>query len=132
MEKALGGPRRARIQIDLNSRARDGSVRARMSRVRGQIAVGSTVTVYEPEDEVAASAEVLKIDAERGFVYLDVDWATLDEDVYVTQQFELTTAFYDSPALSGALFGAAGVAIRQRVTVASKIKIPLNRLLVAQ
>jgi len=72
-----------RIQIDLNSRSRDGLVRARLSRVSGAVAVGSRVIVFEPEDSVAALGHVRRIDPESGFLYIDVDWSTLNDDTYI-------------------------------------------------
>jgi hypothetical protein len=71
---------RVRVQIDLNSRDADGYVRARLSHVAGgDLQVADLVTVFEPDDRVTAIAKVSRIEPSRGFVYLDVDWDTLDE-----------------------------------------------------
>jgi hypothetical protein len=69
-----------RVQIDLNSRDRNGHVRARISSVRGTVRKGDRVIAFEPDDRVAANAEVVRVDAGRGFLYLEVDWDSLDDD----------------------------------------------------
>jgi hypothetical protein len=82
MEKELTiQPRDVRIEVDLNSRGRDGYTFSRLSRASGPVAVGDTVTVFEPDDYVAAPARVVRVDRERDFVFLDVDWSSLDYDV---------------------------------------------------
>ena len=74
-------PPAVRVQIDLNARSRDGYVRARLSRADGPLVVGDEIVAYEPEDRIAAPALVKRLDLERGFVYLDVDWAKMDDDL---------------------------------------------------
>jgi len=70
-----------RAQVDLNDRTReDALTRARLEDVIGQIAVGEHITVYEPEDGVAADAVVREIDTAKGLVFLAVDWASLRDD----------------------------------------------------
>jgi hypothetical protein len=44
------------------------------------VAGDQNVIVYEPEDRVAAPATVIRVDAERGIVYLDVSWTEMDDD----------------------------------------------------
>jgi hypothetical protein len=80
-EDILNLPPAVWVQIDLNARSRDGYVRARMSRARGPLVAGDeNVIAYEPEDRVAAPARVIRIDPNRGFAYLDVNWAKIDDD----------------------------------------------------
>jgi len=38
------------------------------------------VVAYEPDDQIAAPARVIRVDRERGFAYLDVDWDKMDDD----------------------------------------------------
>ncbi|MBW0090616.1 hypothetical protein I4I73_17285 [Pseudonocardia sp. KRD-184] len=38
------------------------------------------VTVFEPEDGIAGRATVASIDNAHGLLYLDVDWASMDDD----------------------------------------------------
>jgi len=82
MEKKLVlHPPDVRIEIDLNSRSRDGYVFARLSRADGPVLVDDDVVVFEPEDRVAAPARVVRVDREHGFVFLSVDWSQLAEDM---------------------------------------------------
>ncbi|UJW35099.1 hypothetical protein L3Q67_15750 [Saccharothrix sp. AJ9571] len=74
---------KVRIQIDLNSRSRDGSLVARIADANGPLGVGHSVTAFEPDDEVAAPARVVRIDRERGLTYLDVAWDELADDTPV-------------------------------------------------
>lgn len=69
-----------RVQIDLNSRDREGNVRTRLLNATGQVEVGDIVVAYEPEDKVSAVAEIVRVDRKGGFLYLRIDWDTLDED----------------------------------------------------
>jgi hypothetical protein len=69
-----------RVQIDLNARSRDGYVRARLSRADGPLVLGDEILAYEPEDRIAAPALVKRVDYDRGFVYLEVDWDQMDDD----------------------------------------------------
>ncbi|GFJ87840.1 hypothetical protein [Phytohabitans rumicis] len=82
-ELSLRGQPRARIEIDLNSRGRDGYVRARLRKADRPVVAGDEVTVFEPDDQVAAVATVVRVDEERGFLSLDVDWSTLVDDYHV-------------------------------------------------
>lgn len=68
-----------RIRIDLNARDVHGYVPARLSRANGLMAIGDTVVAFEPDDEVRAPAEVMKIVGD--FAYLDVRWNELEDDV---------------------------------------------------
>jgi len=69
-----------RVQIDLNSRDREGNVRTRLANAGGSVRAGDQVVAYEPDDQVAASARVVRVDEGAGYLYLDVDWDTLDDD----------------------------------------------------
>jgi len=73
-------PPDVRIEIDLNSRSRDGYVLARLSRADGPVLVDDQVVVFEPGDRIAAPAHVVRVDRARDFVYLDVDWVRMDDD----------------------------------------------------
>jgi hypothetical protein len=70
-----------RIEIDLNSRSRDGYTLARLSRADGPVLVDDDVVVFEPDDRVAAPARVVRVDREHDFAFLDVDWSLLREDL---------------------------------------------------
>ncbi|HEY3008737.1 MAG TPA: hypothetical protein VGJ63_11840 [Micromonosporaceae bacterium] len=72
-----------RVEIDLNSRDRDGYVRAPASSADGAANVGDLVTVFEPDDQVAASATVVRVDQDYGYLVLDVHWDTLADDYSV-------------------------------------------------
>lgn len=92
-EETLGvaRARAVRVQVDLNSRSRDGFVVARLSRSTGPVALGSVVSAFEPDDEVAAPARVARIDRERGLIYLDVDWDALDDDILGMREVTVST-----------------------------------------
>ncbi|MGW8875666.1 hypothetical protein [Streptomyces mirabilis] len=68
-----------RVEIDLNARDRSGRVPAYLSRADGHIAVGDSVTAFEPEDEVSAPAVVEEIS--HGIVYLAVKWDAMTDDI---------------------------------------------------
>jgi hypothetical protein len=67
-----------RVRIDLNARTADGLVPAPLGDASAPLVPGDFVTVFEPEDRVAAVAEVVRI--EHGHVLLGVDWSTLADD----------------------------------------------------
>lgn len=67
----------AEVVIDLNARTHHNHTFASLARVRGQVMPGSSVTVVEPESELVGTAVVAKIDASKGLIILDVDWASL-------------------------------------------------------
>lgn len=69
-----------RVQIDLNSRDRRGYVRTRLAHADGPVDVGDEVIAFEPDDQVSANARVIEVDRERGFLYLHVEWDSLDDD----------------------------------------------------
>lgn len=81
---------RVRVRIDLNARNASGLVPTRASRADGYMAVGDLVVAYEPDDEVAAPARVAQVDDK--FVYLDVDWSALADDVVVPHAVTIPTA----------------------------------------
>lgn len=82
MEEELAiQPPPVRIEIDLNSRSRDGFVLSRLSRATGPVEAEDAVVVFEPDDRVAAPARVVRVDRQHGFVFLDVDWSRLENDV---------------------------------------------------
>src|SRR5689334_7702440 len=117
-------PPAVRVQIDLNARSRDGFVRARLSRADGPVVLGDEIVAYEPEDRIAAPALVMRVDRERGFVYLDVDWAKMDDDpVYGRRVLPMF------PAVAGLVTNAAAaVSMRlrsnERVRAAGFIQQP--------
>lgn len=67
------------IRIDLNDRDKRGFVPANISDAIGPLEVGEPAIVYEPDDSVWLSAEIREIDAERGIVWLDVDWSDMHD-----------------------------------------------------
>ena len=78
--EVVTGPVPVRVRIDLNARSKDGYVLARLSRADGPVFSGDYVVAFEPDDRVAAQARVVRIDDERGLIYLAVDWLSLAED----------------------------------------------------
>lgn len=68
-----------RIEIDLNARDRSGRVPAYLTDADGHVAVGDTVTAFQPDDEVAAPAVVEEI--AHGIAYLAVKWDAMTDDV---------------------------------------------------
>ena len=68
-----------RIEIDLNQRTPDNLVPAWREDADGDMAVGDTVTVFEPEDGVCAPA-VVRRTFPTGRVHLQVHWPQLTDD----------------------------------------------------
>lgn len=68
----------ARITIDPNVRVSGNRTYAGLEDVDGgPVKPGDRVRVWEPESDVSGSATVERVDAERGLVYLDVNWSAL-------------------------------------------------------
>jgi hypothetical protein len=65
------------IMIDPNVRVRGNGTYAGLEDVRGNIAVGVEVEVFEPESDLVGQGRVTEIDVERRLVYLSVDWSSL-------------------------------------------------------
>jgi hypothetical protein len=81
-QEILSNPPFVWAQVDLNARSRDGYVPARVSRASGPLIPGDRhVLIYEPDDRVAAPARVVRVDADRGVAYLEVNWEEMDDDV---------------------------------------------------
>lgn len=72
-----------RIMIDPNVRVRGNGTYAGFEDVRGPVAVGMDVQVYEPEAGIFGNGRVNEIDTGRKLVYLSVDWESLTETGYV-------------------------------------------------
>jgi hypothetical protein len=71
---------RTRVAIDPNVRVRGNGTYAGIEDVDGAITLNEPVEVYEPESGLTGQGRVTDIDADRGFVYLSVDWSSLMEE----------------------------------------------------
>lgn len=72
--------KRPRVEIDLNVSNAEGLVRVRIEDLPAGVTEGSEVVAFEPDDEVAAPAEIVRIDHHLGFAYLRVDWDQIAND----------------------------------------------------
>lgn len=75
--------KRVRVEIDLNARNADGLTLTKVKNVHGdvrELQQGQIVTAFESEDSVQALAMVKKVDLASGFLYLDVNWASMCDD----------------------------------------------------
>lgn len=73
--------KRTRVEIDLNSLRPDGTTRVRLRNVEGgSLNHGQIVTVFESEDNVAATAMVMSVDESRGVAFLNVNRASMQND----------------------------------------------------
>lgn len=68
-----------RVQIDLNERA-EGNLTPVPARMLPGVTLNALVEVFEPEDSVAATGIVRKIQGD--YVLIEVLWRTLDDDVH--------------------------------------------------
>ncbi|MEX2620006.1 MAG: hypothetical protein WD250_07285 [Egibacteraceae bacterium] len=68
------------VEVDFNVRSREGWVRTRLDKVPpGQeLEVGSTLWVFEREEGLRGLASVAEVDHERGLLYLDVEWDSIE------------------------------------------------------
>lgn len=66
-----------RVEIDPNVRVRGQLTYAGLEDVRGPLAVGQTVEVYESESDLVGEGRVVEIDLATRLVYLGVDWGAL-------------------------------------------------------
>ena len=64
-----------RIRVDFNARGANGTVRAHTHRADGEVAVGSFVIAFDPDEpDMEFPAVVSKFDAASGRLLLDVMW----------------------------------------------------------
>lgn len=70
-----------RVPIDLNDRSHGGLTRARLAAASAPVVPGDAVMACEPEEGVVALAHVRQVDADKGLILLEVDWASLRDDV---------------------------------------------------
>jgi len=68
---------RTRVEIDPNVRVRGNQTRTGMRYVHGPIAVGDTVTVYEPEADLEGYGAITEIDYNKQLVWIWVNWASV-------------------------------------------------------
>lgn len=66
-----------RVFIDPNVRVGQNQTYASLADCSGAVATGDRVRVVEFESCLYGDADVVSIDAERGLVYLSVEWASL-------------------------------------------------------
>jgi hypothetical protein len=89
------------VEVDFNVRARGDLVRARLSKVRGDVSIGDTVIVIEPFEGLRGRAVVDQIDIDRGFVYLAVDWASVHPPTSEEQGVGTVSAIAEAERLAG-------------------------------
>lgn len=65
------------VTIDLNVRIGGNQTFAGFEDVDGPIRPGGEVTVVEPESGIQGPGRVVRIDAERELIYLEVEWSRL-------------------------------------------------------
>jgi hypothetical protein len=124
-----------RIEIDLNSRDKEGRTPAYLSDADGHVSVGDAVTAFESEDEVAFPAVVARI--AHGVAYLDVNWAAMTDDVPVTvaqprtaelaerrQSTSSSASWFRFKVMAPLLVGAAAVAATTGGAVSSSSPAP--------
>jgi hypothetical protein len=68
---------RTRVEIDPNVRLRGNQTRTGLKYCHGPVAVGDTVTVYEPEADLEGRGEVTDIDHDKQLVWIRVVWSSL-------------------------------------------------------
>jgi hypothetical protein len=68
-----------RVQIDPNVRTEGNGTYAGFEDVRGVLALGVEVILYEPESMIEGVGRVTRLDVEAGIVYLDVDWSSFHD-----------------------------------------------------
>src|SRR5688500_10379381 len=70
-----------RVPIDLNDRSHGCWTRARLAAASAPVVPGDVVIACEPEEGVVALAHVRQVDSDKGLILLEVDWASLRDDV---------------------------------------------------
>ena len=75
-----------RVPIDLNDRSHGGLTRARLADASAPVGAGDAVVACEPEEGVVALAHVRQVDSDKGLIFLEVDWASLRDDVDSTHE----------------------------------------------
>lgn len=68
---------RTRVEIDPNVRVRGNQTFSGLEDVDGPVAVGDTVTVYEPEADLEGRGEITDIDYDKQLVWIRVVWSSL-------------------------------------------------------
>lgn len=69
------------VEVDFNVRSGDGWVRTRLAKASSpqELEPGSTVWVIESDEGLRGLAIVAQIDRERGLLYLNVEWDSVEE-----------------------------------------------------
>ena len=71
----------SRVKVDLNVRVRGNQTYSGLEDAEGPLAVGQRVEVHEPESGLVGDGQITEIDTVSQLVYLNVDWASLREDL---------------------------------------------------
>lgn len=68
---------RTRVEIDPNVRVRGNQTFSGLEDVDGPVAVGDTVTVYEPEADLEGHGEITEINYDKQLVWIRVVWSSV-------------------------------------------------------